>query len=965
MVWRPVIATLPPEHPAHAEVERVVQAVEWTQSSLARRESVLGRIRGLIHARVPSVRVLLFGSTELRTYLPDGDIDLTLWRTAPGAAGAGEDVGDEWALLRILRDEVLADSQPELVAAEVKLLKCEVDGLQVDITIDQVGGLSALGFLTQVSDTVGRGNLFKRTLILLKAWAYYEARVLGAPAGLLGSYALTIMLVAVFVRMSGPATPLGALMRFFEIYSAFDFESYAVSVLGAVPICSDPAVPHRATAAVAAALSVAALGGWEAGEANGHESEFGLTIDFFLRCRRRYSRGAVTRRLQRHSAASPHSAGAGEPLQDHSAVCEAFNAAAIGSGSEGDSDQSDCVPGRRPAGSPATLDPERFQARSLNIVDPLSGSNLGRSVTKSSALRIQAAIRQSLVELSYLCQARRGADTPDSGADRSADHEHWLPLWLARRSDGACSASDVVYGTSGPRLGPHPHCPESSVVSFFRRTMDLAGAESRPRALPDPRALRAYMVPRGPHYGIVTGQPVGPGRDVAPVLAAPVAGAIAAAAAARAGALQGTALPPEAWPPAEPWPPAAIPIAHRAPLPGPSYQRHWRPPPAQAAVHAQHQGPPPGPCWPAWGAPGHPASMMPPRPGLPAPPAHPAHLAAMAAHDAAGRPCGSGATTQPPSLQAWAGRMQAMQRHVLGGQPVPSSDTVSYSPQSSCSGRGDAPAATASSNSTPPPPVESEAPAVQGLPVAASVAHPGVPSSAAPPQQQSQPKKGGRSKGQKKAQRQAAAALQAAAETSPAAPPAPVLLRRGETPSSLRESLAAAAAAAATAVCLDGAAATEAAAPSAPLGKRNGGKPSAAPPVPPQRPVPSPPPAPPAPAGPTPPQRHASTPPNPPPAPAAASSPQSWPQGPPAADAPGAGQRPDLSNKTEFPPLQGEAVPPPPPPRTDQRPSASAWSHTAVKGGRLDFMAAAKRAPVTEGIDRRKPDSASPPTAAD
>lgn len=50
----------------------------------------------------------------------------------------------------------------------------------------------------QVDRLIGRGHLFKRSIILVKAWCYYESRILGAHRGLFSSYALETLVLYIF-----------------------------------------------------------------------------------------------------------------------------------------------------------------------------------------------------------------------------------------------------------------------------------------------------------------------------------------------------------------------------------------------------------------------------------------------------------------------------------------------------------------------------------------------------------------------------------------------------------------------------------------------------------------------------------------------------------------------------------------------------------------------------------------------
>lgn len=54
------------------------------------------------------------------------------------------------------------------LSIQVKLLKCLVDNIVVDISFNQLGGLCTLNFLEEVDQLVGQNNLFKRAVILVR-----------------------------------------------------------------------------------------------------------------------------------------------------------------------------------------------------------------------------------------------------------------------------------------------------------------------------------------------------------------------------------------------------------------------------------------------------------------------------------------------------------------------------------------------------------------------------------------------------------------------------------------------------------------------------------------------------------------------------------------------------------------------------------------------------------------------------
>ncbi|XP_068338582.1 uncharacterized protein [Pyrus communis] len=122
------------------------------------------------------------------------------------------------------------------IDAEVKLVKCIIQNIVVDISSNQLGGFSTLHFLEQVDNYIGKNHLFKRSIILVKAWCYYESRILGAHHGLISTYALETLILYVFHFFhSSLDGPLAVLYRFLDYFSKFDWENYCISLNG--PVC--------------------------------------------------------------------------------------------------------------------------------------------------------------------------------------------------------------------------------------------------------------------------------------------------------------------------------------------------------------------------------------------------------------------------------------------------------------------------------------------------------------------------------------------------------------------------------------------------------------------------------------------------------------------------------------------------------------------------------------------------------
>ncbi|XP_055830174.1 uncharacterized protein LOC129899290 [Solanum dulcamara] len=220
---------------AEEAVQEVVNCVHPTLDTEEKRKDVVDYVQRLIRCSL-GCEVFSYGSVPLKTYLPDGDIDLTVFGSPIIEETLARDV------LAVLQEEELKDNteydvkDPQFIDAEVKLVKCIVRNTVIDISFNQLGGLCTLCFLEQVDRLVGKNHLFKRSIILIKAWCYYESRVLGAHHGLISTYALETLVLFIFQLFHSSLNgPLAVLYRFLDFYSKFDWDNYCISLNG--PVC--------------------------------------------------------------------------------------------------------------------------------------------------------------------------------------------------------------------------------------------------------------------------------------------------------------------------------------------------------------------------------------------------------------------------------------------------------------------------------------------------------------------------------------------------------------------------------------------------------------------------------------------------------------------------------------------------------------------------------------------------------
>ncbi|KAE8689538.1 Melibiase family protein isoform 1 [Hibiscus syriacus] len=225
---------------AEQRTQEILCVIQPALGSEENRKSIIAYFQRLIKGYYGS-EVFPFGSVPLKTFLPDGDIDLT--------ALSHQNMEENLAtyICCILQDNqhnpdfVVQDVQ--YIRAQVKIVKCTVNDIPVDISFNQMAGLSALCFLEKVDQLIGKDHLFKCSIILIKAWCYYESRTLGAHHGLISTYALeTMILYIINVFHSSLCGPLAVLYKFLDYYSTFDWANYCITITGPVSISSLPAV---------------------------------------------------------------------------------------------------------------------------------------------------------------------------------------------------------------------------------------------------------------------------------------------------------------------------------------------------------------------------------------------------------------------------------------------------------------------------------------------------------------------------------------------------------------------------------------------------------------------------------------------------------------------------------------------------------------------------------------------------
>ncbi len=459
------------------------------------------------------VDACLFGSVPLRTYLPDGDIDVALVQRGGSAAAHTTPLGPLWAdrleaaLLAAGRDPgaPFPIRHVSLIQAEVRLLKCVVGDAVVDVSFSTLGGLRAVAFLEATARAVGKNSLFKRGVLAVKAWAGYEGRLLGAHAGLLSTYSVEAMVLRLlvggaWVPVPGVAlptppepapvaaataasllppppptqpcpypldTPLAILRAFLATYACFDWAHHALTVAGPV----DLAV--LAAPATAAALAAAPTPG----------AAFDLLLSL--------------------AEESAHAPDPGTPpptlgLGRLRSLITAYGAptAASGSGS-GRGGETGGGPATTETATPPTL-PPLFAAKHLNIADPLAPTNnLGRPLSKGSAARVvkalglgsallEAAIAQAEAPPPLPGGRRRGGAGPQKHAAAAATRATALGASIANLDGFFRNAWGARAAHYAARVLPAMRAANETAVSAAAAAQAAAASNSGGRGAANP-----------------------------------------------------------------------------------------------------------------------------------------------------------------------------------------------------------------------------------------------------------------------------------------------------------------------------------------------------------------------------------------------------------------------------------------------------------------------------------------------
>lgn len=81
----------------------------------------------------------------------------------------------------------------------------------------------------------GKNHIFKRSILLIKAWSLYDARILASSNGCISSYALEAMIAHILnCYYNDFYSPIDVFKKFIKVYSEIKWDSEIVTIFGIV-----------------------------------------------------------------------------------------------------------------------------------------------------------------------------------------------------------------------------------------------------------------------------------------------------------------------------------------------------------------------------------------------------------------------------------------------------------------------------------------------------------------------------------------------------------------------------------------------------------------------------------------------------------------------------------------------------------------------------------------------------------
>ncbi len=230
----------------------IVDALIPTTETIEYRMQIYHYIRGIIGSTLYGAICFPVGSFTSNTFLPNGDIDITIFLHYSSDNDSWFAKINEALCYSTFNQRVVGTDQYDnrmivqsvnFVNADVKLVKARINNINVDISCGQIGGLYSQALIEKLDIYIGKNHLLKRSIILIKAWAYYESgryadgNMLGAIEGRFSTWPFIVTILFIFNKFGTVIEcPLIALGYWLEYLSTFDWTNHALTISGPVSV---------------------------------------------------------------------------------------------------------------------------------------------------------------------------------------------------------------------------------------------------------------------------------------------------------------------------------------------------------------------------------------------------------------------------------------------------------------------------------------------------------------------------------------------------------------------------------------------------------------------------------------------------------------------------------------------------------------------------------------------------------
>ena len=209
------------------------------------------------------IYILPYGSFPTKTYLKNADIDITIFFQLKTTNKIlidipGETINKAFNLIKEALEKYNKDFSCELfsdikiIKADVRLLKFKIGYVSVDISVNNFSGMYKILFFDFIEQQLGtqfnknnlfldnayssnKINIFRRTLLLIKAWCFYEGNLMGSNIGLMANYTLEILVIYLFnLHYEYIFNEFDGFEKFFELMEEINLEKNVISLFGVI-----------------------------------------------------------------------------------------------------------------------------------------------------------------------------------------------------------------------------------------------------------------------------------------------------------------------------------------------------------------------------------------------------------------------------------------------------------------------------------------------------------------------------------------------------------------------------------------------------------------------------------------------------------------------------------------------------------------------------------------------------------